>query len=71
MRRAYMKPALQVIRIQQRHIICGSGWDVIGPGQPNQPAGSRRRSVWDEWDDCDEWGDELGLGSFSESSLKL
>jgi len=41
---------MQVVRIQQQHIICNSEVDVIPPGQPNQPAGARRRGhdVWDE-----------------------
>ena len=41
---------MQVMMIQHTHIICASDWDTMGPGQPNQPAGSRRfrDSVWDE-----------------------
>ena len=53
MKRAYMRPAMQVAGIEQQHIICDSGWETIGPGQPNQPAGARRRGCkdWDDWDD--------------------
>ncbi len=58
MKRAYMKPALQVVKIQQSHIICVSDWDTMHPGQPNQPAGARRRGGWDaedDWDAEDNW----------------
>ena len=49
-----MKPDMQVAEIQQSCIICASGWDFIGPGKPNQPAGARRSSDWD-----DDWSEEL------------
>jgi hypothetical protein len=51
-----MNPALQIVEIQHSHIICDSGVDVIVPGQPNQPAGGRRRGAWET--DEDEWEDE-------------
>ena len=52
MKRAYMKPAMQVVEVQQDGIICTSGWDIIGPGTPNQPAGAKDYNNWDEiWDD--------------------
>ena len=50
MKRAYMNPAMQVIRIQPAHLICNSGGDVINPGQPNQTAGARCYD-FDDWDD--------------------
>ena len=39
-----------VAQLRQQRIICNSEVDVIPPGQPNQPAGARRRGhdVWDE-----------------------
>lgn len=40
MKRAYTKPAMQVAEIQQAHIVCTSGWDTIGPDDPNKPAGA-------------------------------
>ena len=54
MKRAYMNPAMQVIRIQPAHLICDSKVDVIPPGQPNQPAGARSFDD-DDWDDEDDW----------------
>ncbi len=45
-----MNPAMQVVEIRHSHIICTSDWDVIGPGNPNKPAGARHRS-FDVWDD--------------------
>jgi len=29
----------------------GSKVEVIGEDEPNLPAGTRRRRVWDDWDD--------------------
>lgn len=53
MKQVYLKPALRVVKIQQAHVICASDWDTMHPGQPNQPAGSRRFGgfAWDEMDD--------------------
>ena len=48
MKRAYMTPAMRVVEIQQHGIICTSDWNVMGPGQTNQPAGTRE---WDEWEE--------------------
>ena len=50
MKKIYIQPTTIVAEIQQQHIICNSEVDVIPPGQPNQPAGARRRGhdVWDE-----------------------
>ena len=50
MKRAYTKPGFQIVRIQQTHLICSSDWDVIGPGQPNQPAGAPSLFDNPEWD---------------------
>ena len=49
MKRAYTKPAMQAAEIQQSYLICTSDWDVMGQGQPNQPAGTPPRSFgfWD------------------------
>lgn len=51
MKRAYMKPTMRVVKIQQQRIICTSDWDVIGSGQPNQPAGARQYNGFDDWDE--------------------
>ena len=50
MKKTYVKPTMFVAQLRQQHIICNSEVDVIPPGQPNQPAGARRRGhdVWDE-----------------------
>ena len=40
MKRPYMKPIMHVVEILQLCIICASDWDVMNPGQPNQPAGA-------------------------------
>lgn len=53
MRKAYLKPNMNVLKIRQMQMICGSP-DVINPGEPNMPAGTRLGGYdWDEedWDD--------------------
>ena len=54
MKRAYMKPATQVVKIQQQNFICNSKVDVINPGQDNQPAGARSHDGWDDEEARDE-----------------
>ena len=59
MRKAYLKPAMNVLKIRQMQMICESP-DAINPGEPNMPAGSRRGGYdWDEedWDE-EDWDDE-------------
>ena len=48
MKTPYITPDILEVSLQHHGIICTSDWDVIGPGQPNQPAGSRD---WDEWEE--------------------
>lgn len=48
MKRVYMRPAMQVVEIQQMHIVCDSKTDVINPGEDNLPAGARQRGGWDD-----------------------
>ena len=52
----YQQPLLTAICIVQTQLICDSG-STIPPGDPNQPAGARRRNrrriVWDDEDDFD------------------
>ncbi|MBQ3789285.1 MAG: hypothetical protein II849_10860 [Bacteroidales bacterium] len=61
-KKAYQKPQMQVVKIQQIHIICTSdvhtfstnltGDDAINYGGGNTgPARSRSNGEWDEWDD--------------------
>lgn len=57
MKRAYTKPVVHVVGIQQSHIVCASDWDTMHPGQPNQPAGVKRRGRWDDQDDWEDWED--------------
>ena len=50
----YIKPEQQVVKIQQHSIICtspGQGYEVIGTGQPNAPAGIKRYNAYNVWDD--------------------
>lgn len=53
MKNKYIKPAMQMMALQETPIICTSDWDVINPGQPNKPAGGRKRRGWEE-EDFDE-----------------
>ena len=56
MKQVYLKPVLRIIKIQQVLMQSGS-WDKMGPGEPNQPAGSRfwegGLAEWNPWDDVD------------------
>lgn len=55
MKKTYMKPGIHVVPLQLSQIICGTG-DVINPGDPNKPAGSRGYgdTDWEEdWEE--EW----------------
>ena len=46
---------MQMMALWETPIICTSEWDGITPGQPNKPAGARRRRNWeDEEEDFDE-----------------
>ena len=40
---------MQATAIQQSHIVCTSDWDVMGHGQPNQPAGAPGFGAWNGW----------------------
>lgn len=55
MKQVYQKPALRVVMMQPSVIMTGSDWDKMGPGENNQPAGSRRSggSAWDDYEDWD------------------
>ena len=49
-----MKPEQRVVKIQHQCIICsspGQGYEVIGTGQPNAPAGIKRYNAYNVWDD--------------------
>ena len=57
MKRTYRQPTMRVVSIKHTRIICGSGdWGVIGPGQPNQPAGVKEQTNYNVWDD--DWSEE-------------
>ena len=49
MKKAYLKPNMEVTRVRQAQMLCSS--TVIKPGDPNKPAGVRRRGGYD-------WGEE-------------
>ena len=57
MKLVYQKPALRVVMMQPSVIMTGSDWDKMGPGENNQPAGSRR-SGGSAWDDVEDWEEE-------------
>ena len=49
MKKKYMKPSVQVVLLQHRiTLLAGS---VIGPDEPNKPAGARAFVDVDDWDD--------------------
>jgi len=54
MKKIYLKPAMNVVKIRQTQMICSS--TVINPGDPNKPAGARRRGRYD-WDE-EDWDEE-------------
>jgi hypothetical protein len=59
MKKNYQKPTLQVVQLQQQTQVlqAGSEYDVIPPGQPNEPAAARAyRGQWDDvgWDKWEE-----------------
>ena len=57
MKKNYHKPALLAVKIHQQRIVCtsptNSGYEVIGTGEPNAPAGVRWHKGGFDWDD--EW----------------
>ena len=62
MKRNYQKPTMRVVKIQHSGIICSSpggdsGWGVIGPDEPDAPAGARQYNGDIDWDDRDDWDD--------------
>ena len=50
MKKAYLKPCMEVMEEEPAQMLCSS--TVINPGEPNKPAGSRD-SGWDLWGDDD------------------
>ena len=56
MKRKYDKPTMRVVQLQHKTmLLAGSdkGYEVIGTGAPNAPAGSRGSDDWgdDDWDE--------------------
>ena len=55
MKRKYDKPTMRVVQLQHKTmLLAGSdkGYEVIGTGAPNQPAGSRGfDDLDDDWDE--------------------
>jgi hypothetical protein len=53
MKRKYDKPSMHVVLLQYQHQLLagsGKGYEVIGTGEPNLPAGARDFDDWDEDD---------------------
>ena len=50
MKKAYLKPCMEVMTEEPAQMLCYS--TVINPGEPNKPAGARE-SGWNFWDDED------------------
>ena len=48
MKKAYLKPCMEVMEEEPAQMLCSS--TVINPGEPNVPAGVRD-SGWGLWDD--------------------
>ena len=61
MKKAYLKPCMEVMTEELAQMLCSS--TVINPGEPNKPAGARE-SGWGIWDDEDDEEDyPSGSGS--------
>ena len=61
MKKAYLKPTMEVMEGELAQMLCSS--TVINPGEPNKPAGARESS-WGIWDDEDDEEDNpSGSGS--------
>lgn len=59
MKREYSKPTIRVVDMLEEELICAS--DVISPGAPNKPAGSREDGFFGE-----DGGDCRSLGLWDE-----
>lgn len=44
-KKTYINPQVTVVMVQGESMICKS---VVRPGEPDQPAGSRSASEWDD-----------------------
>ena len=55
-KQTYQKPAMLVVLLQQQqHLLAGSGgYETIGTGENNAPAGARGYRGGIDWDDWDE-----------------
>ena len=52
MKKNYLKPTMSVVLLQHQTTLLAGSYDVIGPGEPNTPAGARRfDGGWDDWDE--------------------
>ena len=52
MNKAYLKPTMKVMEVEQAQMLCSS--TVINPGENNKPAGVKSSGNWDIWDDEDD-----------------
>ena len=46
MKKAYLKPAMEVLEAEVSQLLSSS--TVINPGEPNKPAGAREFDGWDD-----------------------
>ena len=49
MKKAYLKPCMEVMTKEPAQMLCYS--TVINPGKPNKPAGAREFDGWDDEED--------------------
>ena len=48
----YQKPTMNVVHVRMQQMLCASGYEVIGTGGKNKPAGAPRRDFFDDdWDE--------------------
>ena len=48
----YQKPSMNVVLLQHQYQLLAGSYDVMGPGEPNSPAGARQNNGdWDDWDE--------------------
>ena len=50
MKKTYLKPSMQVVKLQQRHILCGSGSDGYNSFRGDGNQLSRGGNSDDDWD---------------------
>ena len=54
MKKNYLKPTMSVVLLQHQTTLLAGSYHVMGPGEPNSPAGARGYRGGIDWDDWDE-----------------